>query len=210
VAAKLDYCLEDFDLLGLLGKGAFGRVYLCQVKEGIPTNLPPGTQLAMKVMPKKDEVQLKYWKEEREILAMSDNPFVIKLFMAFQNTKFLFLVMEMCPCGNLKKALDTDKKFSEKVTRSYIAEILISIEYLHSKDILYRDLKPDNILVDGNGHLKLNDFGLSKTNVGENYASTTFCGTPAYMAPDVIKEIPYGKTVDWYCVGVLLYEFLHS
>ena len=118
--------------------------------------------------------------------------------------------MEMCPCGNLKKCLDNDKKFSEKVTRAYIAEILVALEYLHDKNVLYRDLKPDNILVDGTGHLKLTDFGLSKTNVGESYASKTFCGTPAYMAPDVIKEIPYGKPVDWYCLGVLLYEFLHS
>jgi serine/threonine protein kinase len=116
----------------------------------------------------------------------------------------------MCPCGNLKKMLDNDRKFSESISRAYISEILISLEYLHSKDVIYRDLKPDNVLVDANGHLKLTDFGLSKTNCGEALSETAFCGTPAYMAPDIIKEIPYGKTVDWYCLGVLLYEFLHS
>lgn len=130
--------------------------------------------------------------------------------MAFQNAKHLFLVLEMCPCGNLKKMLDNDRKFSESISRAYISEILISLEYLHSKDVIYRDLKPDNVLVDANGHLKLTDFGLSKTNCGEALSETAFCGTPAYMAPDIIKEIPYGKTVDWYCLGVLLYEFLHS
>jgi serine/threonine protein kinase len=160
----------------------------------------------MKVMPKKDESQYKYWKEERDILAMCDNPFIVKLFFSFQNAKFLFLVMEMCPCGNVKKCLDNDRKFNEDVTRAYI----VALEYLHEKNVLYRDLKPDNILVDSNGRLKLTDFGLSKTNVGESYASKTFCGTPAYMAPDVIKEIPYGKPVDWYCLGVIFYEFLHS
>jgi len=164
----------------------------------------------MKVMPKDNNQKVKFWREERDILAMSDCPFITKLFYAFQNTRNLFLVMELCPCGDMKKILDKELKFSEPLARKYICEILIALEYLHKNDVIYRDLKPDNILVDKDGHIKLADFGFSATKVGESYMSTDFVGTPAYLAPDVLQNIPYGKPVDWYCLGVILYEFLHS
>ena len=123
----------------------------------------------MKVMPKENDVKVKFWREERDILAMCDCPFITKLHYAFQNKGNLFLVMELCPCGDMKKILDKELEFPEPLARNYICEILIALEYLHKKDVIYRDLKPDNILVDKNGHIKLADFGLSATKVGESY-----------------------------------------
>jgi serine/threonine protein kinase len=108
----------------------------------------------------------------------------------------------------MSKLLTKEKRLSEEIARIYIAEILLALEYLHSRGIIYRDLKPDNIIIDADGHLKLTDFGLSKENVDADYNSRSFVGSYAYAAPEVIKRKPHGKTLDWYGLGVLLYEFL--
>ena len=104
--------------------------------------------------------------------------------------------------------LEKEKRFLEEIARTYICEVLLALEYLHSNGVMYRDLKPDNILISASGHVKLADFGLSKMNVDENYNSNSFCGTHAYLAPEIVAKLTYGKSVDWYGLGAVLYEFL--
>ena len=133
--------------------------------------------------------------------------FIVKLYFAFQNSKNVFLVLEYCPCGDLGKYLETERRFSEEIAKIYACEIIIALEYLHSNGVIYRDLKPDNILVSANGHLKIADFGLSKMNVMDGANSNSFCGTHAYLAPEIVSRLSYGKSVDWYGLGAVLYEF---
>mmetsp|Transcript_110351 Transcript_110351/g.152610 ORF Transcript_110351/g.152610 Transcript_110351/m.152610 type:complete len:226 (+) Transcript_110351:1933-2610(+) len=116
--------------------------------------------------------------------------------------------MEYCPCGDLGKVMRKENKLSEHIARMYLCEVMVAIEYLHSKQILYRDLKPDNILIDEEGHIKLADFGLSKLNSDDEFSQKSFCGTHAYLAPEMVQQKPYGKSVDWYGLGALLYELL--
>jgi serine/threonine protein kinase len=151
---------------------------------------------------------VKYAKTERDVLALSDHNFIVKMYFAFQNTRNVFLLLEYCPGGDLGKVLKKERKFSEEVAKIYVCEVLLALEYLHSKGVMYRDLKPDNIMVDHFGHVKLVDFGLSKLNVDEGYSSTSFLGTHAYLAPEILQNRNYGKSVDWYNLGVLMYEFL--
>jgi len=128
-----------------------------------------------------------YVKTEHDILALhTKNNFLVKLFFAFQNSKNVFLVLEYCPCGDLGKYLETERRFSEEVAKIYACEIILGLESLHSNGVMYRDLKPDNILVAENGHIKIADFGLSKMNVGEDFSSNSFCGTHAYLAPEIV------------------------
>jgi serine/threonine protein kinase len=130
------------------------------------------------------------------------------MYFAFQNSKNVFLLLEYCPGGDLGKVLKKVRNFTEEIARIYICEVLLALEYLHSKNVMYRDLKPDNIMVDQYGHIKLVDFGLSKLNVDESYSSKSFLGTHAYLAPEILQNRNYGKSVDWYNLGVLLYEFM--
>ena len=116
-----------------------------------------------------------------------DHPFIVKLYYAFQTSKYFFLIQEFCPCGDLAKVLAKKKKITEDEAKFYVAEVLLALEYLHSKNIMYRDLKPDNIIIGEDGHLKLTDFGLSKEHVESEYNSNSFVGTYAYAAPEVIK-----------------------
>jgi serum/glucocorticoid-regulated kinase 2 len=115
-------------------------------------------------------------------------------------------VIDLCPRGNLGEMLMLEKRFSEDRSKVYLAEILLAIEYLHSLNIIFRDLKPDNILVDEDGHLKLADFGLCKELTDAE--TSTFCGSPAYLAPEMVKKTGHGKALDWYLCGVLLFEML--
>ena len=116
-------------------------------------------------------------------------------------------MLEYCPCGDLGKYLETERRFSEEVARVYACEIILALEYLHKNGVIYRDLKPDNILVAANGHIKLADFGLSKMNCTDEANANSFCGTHAYLAPEILARLSYGKTVDWYGLGAVLYEF---
>lgn len=118
-------------------------------------------------------------------------------------------MLEYCESGNLRRvAKEAGGKLSEEQARKYICEIVLAIEYLHSQNILYRDMKPDNILVHSDGHLKLADFGLSKHIEGDSYESKSPVGSYAYLAPEVLNEVPYGKSIDWYQLGVTLHEML--
>jgi serine/threonine protein kinase len=108
----------------------------------------------------------------------------------------------------MSRALQKDKRFTEERARYYLCEILLALEDLHKRDIIFRDLKPDNIVFDANGHALLTDFGLCKEGMAENTSTKSFCGSPAYLAPEMLKRAGHGKSVDWYLLGVLLYEML--
>ena len=151
---------------------------------------------------------------EKSILSQFTHPFLVRLYCSFQNHEKLYMGLEYLHGGELFQHLKEAKRFPENLARFYAAEVILAIDFLHSKDIIYRDIKPENILVDENGHLKLTDFGLSKTGITSAGGKTagvktrTFCGTPDYLAPEIIKGVSHGKAVDWWGVGVLLFEMM--
>jgi len=194
---------DDFIRHDIIGKGSFGEVYLVE-------KLWNNQLYAMKVLKKervKNQNLTKYAKTERNIFAKIDHPFVVKLDSAFQTDTKLYLVLQYCPGGDLGNLLAKKKRLSEKDTRIYLAEIVLALEVLHQHNILYRDLKPDNVLLDEEGHVLLTDFGLSKEAAG-NGLSQSFCGSIAYLPPEMLSRSGHNKTVDWYLLGVLMYEML--
>ena len=195
---------SSFICLAQLGKGSFGEVYLVQ-------KINTKENFAMKVL-RKERIMgqnlLKYAIAERNVLSLSNHPFIVKLNFAFQTSSKLFLILEYCPNGDLAKHLLFEKRFSEPRAKFYICEVLLALEDLHQRDIIFRDLKPDNVVLDEEGHCKLTDFGLSKEGVNENQYAKSFCGSIAYLAPEMLKKQGHGKAVDWYLLGVLFYEML--
>ncbi len=145
---------------------------------------------------------------ERRILESLSHPFLIKMHWAFQSEEYLHLVLDFCPGGELFFHLSRFGKFPENVARFYFAEILLGLEYLHSRNIFYRDLKPENILIDLDGHIKITDFGLSKDNFSQRDRSSSFCGSPEYMSPEMLTNKKHDRNVDFYSLGALLYEML--
>ena len=196
--------LSNFVCLAQLGKGSFGEVYLVQ-----KTNSEE--KYAMKVL-RKERIMgqnlLKYAIAERNVLSLSHHPFIVKLNFAFQTSTKLFLILEYCPNGDLAKHLLIEKRFSEQRAKFYLCEVLLALENLHQRDIIFRDLKPDNVVLDSEGHCKLTDFGLSKEGVIESKYAQSFCGSIAYLAPEMLKKQGHGKAIDWYLLGVLFYEML--
>lgn len=164
----------------------------------------------MKVL-QKDKIRqnklTRYAKTERNVMSVINHPFIVKLDYAFQTQTELFLILQFCPGGDLSEYLQIEKRFHEFKSRIYICEIILAIEELHRNDIIYRDLKPDNVVLDDKGHALLTDFGLSKEGVDQDNTKS-FCGSYAYLAPEMVKKVGHGKAVDWYLLGVLLYEFL--
>jgi len=147
---------------------------------------------------------------EREILEKFDHPFIMGLEFAFQDATRLYLIMEFVNGGELFYHLRQHKGgFGEERARFYAAEIVSALEYLHKSGVVYRDLKPENVLIDSEGHVRLTDFGLSKGGLESNDGLTeSFCGTPEYLAPEIIRDREYGYSVDWYSFGLVLYEML--
>lgn len=142
---------------------------------------------------------------EKRVLQISRHPFVVRLRYSFQSETTLYLVMDFCSGGELFTQLRKRGKFTEQMSRFYAAEVLLALEYLHDKlGIIYRDLKPENILLDTKGHVKLTDFGLSK----ENKRTNSFCGTPEYLAPEILLGQGHDSAVDWWSFGCLIYELL--
>jgi serum/glucocorticoid-regulated kinase 2 len=201
--------VEDFDLLKVLGKGSFGKVMLVKKKDD-----PKGTLFAMKTLRKTalaKRNQLAHTSTERLILQTIQSPFLVHLEYAFQTPDKLYMVLDYMGGGELFFWLKKDKKFSEVRARLYAAEIACGIAALHAADIVYRDLKPENLLLGLNGHLKLTDFGLTKPNItgpGADGGTKTFCGTPEYLAPEILENKGHGKAVDWWALGTLLFEML--
>jgi len=203
--------LHDFQIIKTLGRGAYGYVALV-CKNRCKLSKYYAMKIINKESVKKNE-QYEHVKTEREILAKIDNPFVLKLCYAFQNRENLYLLTEFVQGGELVFHLREKGSFKESWVKIYSAELIIALECLHKNNLIYRDLKPENILIDVEGHIKLIDFGLSKiinTDDNNSKSDLTFsiCGTPEYLAPEVIKEVGYNKTVDWWSLGVLIYEML--
>lgn len=193
-----------FNPIGRLGRGSFGEVYLVE-------KLPEGTQYAMKILHKRrimGQNLVRYARTERDVLSYFQHPFIVSINCAFQTPEKLYMILEYCPGGDLGSVLKREKKMSEERAKLYLAEIVLAIEALHKKDIIFRDLKPDNVVLDAEGHAMLTDFGLSKEGVTNNSSAKSFCGSVAYLAPEVLRRQGHGKSVDWYLVGVLLYEML--
>ncbi|KAJ2773381.1 hypothetical protein IWQ57_001321 [Coemansia nantahalensis] len=200
--------VDDFDVLKLIGKGgyAYGKVYLVQHKQ-------THRHYAMKVLGKASILlqrrQITFTMTERSILSEVQHPFIVKLFYAFQSNSKLYLIMEYVAGGELFTHMANERIFSEDQASFYAAELVLAIAHLHKLGIVFRDTKPENCLLSRTGHLVLTDFGLSKTALGEDGRTSTFCGTPAYMAPEVLESsVSYDLSIDWWSLGVLLYEML--
>ena len=173
--------------------------------------LPEKKLYAMKVLHKRKimgQNLVRYAKTERNVLSFFNHPFIIQLHYSFQTPEKLFMILEYAPGGDLGGVLKVEKKLSEDRARNYMCEIILAIEELHRRDIIFRDLKPDNVVIDEDGHAKLTDFGLSKEGIQDNHGASSFCGSVAYLAPEILKRQGHGKSVDWYLCGVLLYEML--
>eukprot|EP00588_Corethron_pennatum_P008374 CAMPEP_0194290680 /NCGR_PEP_ID=MMETSP0169-20130528/41813_1 /TAXON_ID=218684 /ORGANISM="Corethron pennatum, Strain L29A3" /LENGTH=628 /DNA_ID=CAMNT_0039038347 /DNA_START=567 /DNA_END=2453 /DNA_ORIENTATION=- len=200
--------VKMFSLLRVLGKGSFGKVLLVQKKHGRDIS----GLFAMKVLKKAHLVRRKQigrTQTERRVLAVADHPFIMRLHYAFQTDEKLFLVLDYCPGGELFFHLSRYVTFPERVARFYAAELLLAIGHLHGKGIIYRDLKPENVLLDAEGHVKLGDFGLAKDGISHPCrGAQSMCGTPEYMAPEMLCSSGHGFCVDYWELGMLSFEMM--
>ena len=195
---------SDFEAIQLLGKGSFGEVYLVETKA-------TKELYAMKILLKSKimgQNLVKYAMTERNVLSYIKHPFIVGLKYAFHTSSKLYLILDFCRGGSMSSQISREKRFSETRARIYLCEILLAIEELHKRDIIYRDLKPDNVVLDEEGHALLTDFGLSKEGVMDNQSAKSFCGSVAYLAPEMLRRQGHGKAVDWYLLGVLFYEMI--
>ncbi|XP_039622539.1 microtubule-associated serine/threonine-protein kinase 3 isoform X4 [Polypterus senegalus] len=210
---------SDFETLKLISNGAYGAVYLVRHRE-------TRQRFAMKKINRQNLIlrnQIQQVFVERDILTFAENPFVVSMFCSFETRRHLCMVMEYVEGGDCATLLKNMGPLPVDMARMYFAETVLALEYLHNYGIVHRDLKPDNLLITSMGHIKLTDFGLSKiglmnmtTNLYEGHVEKDtrefidkqVCGTPEYIAPEVILRQGYGKPVDWWAMGIILYEFL--
>jgi len=194
---------NSFELVNLLGRGSFGEVFQVKHKR-------TGKAYAMKVLQKSRIMSsnlLRYAVTERNILAYIRHPYIVSLHYAFQTPSHLVLVLQYCPRGNLQQLLTREKRLCETLSRLYTAEILLALIHLHERHTVFRDLKPDNVVIDETHHALLTDFGLSKEGVGQR-GTKSFCGSVAFLAPEILHRKGHNHTVDIYNLGVLLYDML--
>ena len=197
----------DFEFLKMIGKGSFGKVLLARHKK-------EGQTYAVKVLAKKmilKRNEKAHIMCERNVLLKNLNhPFLVALRYSFQSNDKLYLVVDYVNGGELFFHLQKERYFAEPRAKFYAAEITSALGYLHSQDIVYRDLKPENILLDAEGHIVLTDFGLCKDGLSGRETTNTFCGTPEYLAPEVLRKEAYDRCVDWWCLGAVLYEMMYG
>jgi serum/glucocorticoid-regulated kinase 2 len=196
--------IEDFDLLKVVGKGSFGKVM--QVKKKDTQRI-----YALKTIRKAHIIsrsEVAHTLAERSVLSQINNPFIVPLKFTFQSPEKLYFVLAFVNGGELFHHLQKEQRFDINRSRFYTAELLCALECLHGFNVIYRDLKPENILLDYSGHIALCDFGLCKLDMKDEDRTNTFCGTPEYLAPELLLGQGYTKTVDWWTLGVLLYEML--
>lgn len=196
--------IESFELLKVIGKGSFGKVM--QVRKRDTARI-----YALKIIRKAHIIsrsEVTHTLAERTVLAQVNSPFIVPLKFSFQSPDKLYLGLAFVNGGELFHHLQREGRFSEARARFYTAELFCALEHLHDFNVIYRDLKPENILLDYTGHIALCDFGLCKLNMGDKETTHTFCGTPEYLAPELLLGHGYTKSVDWWTLGVLLYEML--
>ncbi|KAL8664995.1 MAG: hypothetical protein Q9202_002551 [Teloschistes flavicans] len=198
---KGKYTLGDFNFQRTLGTGSFGRVHLVQSKHN-------QRFYAVKVLKKAQVVKMKqveHTNDERKMLQKVKQAFLVTLWGTFQDSKNLYMVMDFVEGGELFSLLRKSQRFPNPVAKFYAAEVTLALDYLHSMHIIYRDLKPENLLLDRHGHLKITDFGFAKEVPDITW---TLCGTPDYLAPEVVSSKGYNKSVDWWSLGILIFEML--
>ncbi|WVW78402.1 hypothetical protein I302_100356 [Kwoniella bestiolae CBS 10118] len=196
--------IDSFELLKVIGKGSFGKVMQVRKRDTLRI-------YALKTIRKAHIVsrsEVTHTLAERTVLAQVNCPFIVPLKFSFQSTEKLYLVLAFVNGGELFHHLQREGKFNETRSRFYAAELLLALEHLHGFNVIYRDLKPENILLDYSGNIALCDFGLCKLNMSASDTTNTFCGTPEYLAPELLSGHGYTKCVDWWTLGVLLYEML--
>eukprot|EP00357_Protocruzia_adherens_P033838 CAMPEP_0115005132 /NCGR_PEP_ID=MMETSP0216-20121206/19671_1 /TAXON_ID=223996 /ORGANISM="Protocruzia adherens, Strain Boccale" /LENGTH=321 /DNA_ID=CAMNT_0002371363 /DNA_START=341 /DNA_END=1306 /DNA_ORIENTATION=- len=199
ISKKLN--LEEYELLQTVGTGSFGRVRIARHKVS-------GKYVAMKIL-KKAEIlrskQVDHIISENTILSCLNHPFLVKMDGFCQDDKYIYFALEYISGGELFTYLRQKERFPVTQARFYGAQVVSMFRYLHNKNIIYRDLKPENLLIDGDGYLKLTDFGFSKMIDKRTY---TLCGTPEYLAPEILLNKGHGRPVDWWCLGILVYEMI--
>ncbi len=194
--------LDDFEVRSIIGQGTFGKVYLVE-------HTKTCTFYAMKSIRKDvviDHEQLENLRLEKHILLCVDHPFLIRMEYVFQKTYRIYFLMEFVKGGELYKHLSDVRRFSEERAKFYSVQIVLALGYLHESKVVYRDLKPENILLSQDGYIRLADFGLAKM-LGEEIANS-FCGTPEYLSPEMILGTGHDHTLDWWTLGILLYEMV--
>uniref|UniRef100_A0A8D2JF01 Protein kinase C n=1 Tax=Varanus komodoensis TaxID=61221 RepID=A0A8D2JF01_VARKO len=197
--------LQDFDLIRVIGRGSYAKVLLVRLKKNDQI-------YAMKVVKKElvhDDEDIDWVQTEKHVFEQaSSNPFLVGLHSCFQTASRLFLVIEYVNGGDLMFHMQRQRKLPEEHARFYAAEICIALNFLHERGIIYRDLKLDNVLLDAEGHIKLTDYGMCKEGLGPGDTTSTFCGTPNYIAPEILRGEEYGFSVDWWALGVLMFEMM--
>lgn len=197
--------IDHFDLIRVIGRGSYAKVLMVELKE-------TKRLYAMKVIKKElvtDDEDIDWVQTEKHVFETASNhPFLVGLHSCFQTPSRLFFVIEFVRGGDLMFHMQRQRRLPEEHARFYSAEISLALNFLHERGVIYRDLKLDNVLLDHEGHIKLTDYGMCKEGIRTGDTTSTFCGTPNYIAPEILRGEDYSFSVDWWALGVLLYEML--
>lgn len=204
-AVQRPYSMADFELIRVIGRGSYAKVLMVELRK-------TRRVYAMKVIKKElvtDDEDIDWVQTEKHVFETASNhPFLVGLHSCFQTSSRLFFVIEFVRGGDLMFHMQRQRRLPEEHARFYSAEISLALNFLHEKGIIYRDLKLDNVLLDHEGHIKLTDYGMCKEGIRPGDTTSTFCGTPNYIAPEILRGEDYSFSVDWWALGVLLYEML--